>query len=140
MECKKGISDSDERDREGFRLAANYLAGNAVGWRPGTMYISGYIVAERELGTSVSLYMHEGNPGHHFQSMFAIENEDLPEFMRYGGFTAFSEGWGLYVESLGYELGPYDDPVARLKALDGRVMLPPVRLLCMPCPFVAASP
>ncbi|MEX0341117.1 MAG: DUF885 family protein, partial [Erythrobacter sp.] len=83
----------------------------------------------RKLGTSVSLYMHEGNPGHHFQSMFAIENEDLPEFMRYGGFTAFSEGWGLYAESLGYELGLYDDPVERLKALRGGEMLRAVRLV-----------
>ena len=73
--------------------------------------------------------MHEGNPGHHFQSMFAIENEDLPEFMRYGGFTAFSEGWGLYAESLGYELGLYNDPVERLKALQGGELLRAVRLV-----------
>ena len=115
--------------REKFSLAASYMAGKADGSRPGTFYFSGYNVAERELGTSVSLYMHEGNPGHHFQSMFAIENEDLPEFMRYGGFTAFSEGWGLYAESLGYELGLYDDPVERLKALEGGEMLRAVRLV-----------
>ena len=115
--------------REKFSLAASYSAGKADGTRPGTFYFSGYNVAERELGTSVSLYMHEGNPGHHFQSMFAIENEDLPEFMRYGGFTAFSEGWGLYAESLGYELGLYDDPVERLKALEGGEMLRAVRLV-----------
>jgi len=115
--------------REKFSLAASYMAGKADGSRPGTFYFSGYNVAERELGTSISLYMHEGNPGHHFQSMFAIENEDLPEFMRYGGFTAFSEGWGLYAESLGYELGLYDDPVERLKALEGGEMLRAVRLV-----------
>ncbi|KZY23450.1 hypothetical protein A3726_27890, partial [Erythrobacter sp. HI0037] len=115
--------------REKFSLAASYSAGKADGTRPGTFYFSGYNVAERELGTSVSLYMHEGNPGHHFQSMFAIENEELPEFMRYGGFTAFSEGWGLYAESLGYELGLYDDPVERLKALEGGEMLRAVRLV-----------
>ncbi|MBW3169544.1 DUF885 domain-containing protein [Qipengyuania flava] len=115
--------------REKFSLAASYSAGKADGTRPGTFYFSGYNVAERELGTSISLYMHEGNPGHHFQSMFAIENEELPEFMRYGGFTAFSEGWGLYAESLGYELGLYDDPVERLKALEGGEMLRAVRLV-----------
>ncbi len=115
--------------REKFSLAASYMAGKADGTRPGTFYFSGYNVAERQLGTSVALYMHEGNPGHHFQSMFAIENEDLPEFMRYGGFTAFSEGWGLYAESLGYELGLYDDPVERLKALEGGEMLRAVRLV-----------
>ena len=115
--------------REKFNLAASYMPGKADGSRPGTFYFSGYNVAERELGTSVSLYMHEGNPGHHFQSMFAIENEDLPEFMRYGGFTAFSEGWGLYAESLGYELGLYDDPVERLKALEGGELLRAVRLV-----------
>ena len=115
--------------REKFNLAASYMPGKADGTRPGTFYFSGYNVAERKLGTSVSLYMHEGNPGHHFQSMFAIENEDLPEFMRYGGFTAFSEGWGLYAESLGYELGLYDDPVERLKALQGGELLRAVRLV-----------
>ncbi len=115
--------------REKFNLAASYMPGKADGSRPGTFYFSGYNVAERELGTAVSLYMHEGNPGHHFQSMFAIENEDLPEFMRYGGFTAFSEGWGLYAESLGYELGLYDDPVERLKALQGGELLRAVRLV-----------
>ena len=115
--------------REKFNLAASYMAGKADGSRPGTFYFSGYNVAERKLGTSIALYMHEGNPGHHFQSMFAIENEALPEFMRYGGFTAFSEGWGLYAESLGYELGLYDDPVDRLAALQGGELLRAVRLV-----------
>jgi len=115
--------------REQFFLAASYQPGKADGSRPGTFYFSGWNAAERELSPSIRLYMHEGNPGHHFQSMFAIENEDLPEFMRYGGFTAFSEGWGLYAESLGYELGLYDDPVERLKALEGGEMLRAVRLV-----------
>jgi uncharacterized protein (DUF885 family) len=115
--------------REKFNLAASYMSGKADGSRPGTFYFSGYNVAERKLGTSINLYMHEGNPGHHFQSMFAIENEELPEFMRYGGFTAFSEGWGLYAESLGYELGLYDDPVDRLDALQGGELLRAVRLV-----------
>ncbi len=115
--------------REKFNLAASYMPGKADGTRPGTFYFSGYNVAERELGTAVSLYMHEGNPGHHFQTMFAIENDELPDFMRYGGFTAFSEGWGLYAESLGYELGLYDDPVERLKALEGGELLRAVRLV-----------
>ena len=115
--------------REKFNLAASYMSGKADGTRPGTFYFSGYNVAERKLGTSINLYMHEGNPGHHFQSMFAIENEELPEFMRYGGFTAFSEGWGLYAESLGYELGLYDDPVHRLEALQGGELLRAVRLV-----------
>ena len=86
-------------------------------------------MAERKLGTSINLYMHEGNPGHHFQTMLAFENEELPDFMRYGGFTAFSEGWGLYAESLGYELGLYDDPLDRLEALQGGELLRAVRLV-----------
>ncbi|MBX7482776.1 DUF885 domain-containing protein [Qipengyuania qiaonensis] len=115
--------------REKFNLAASYMSGKADGSRPGIFYFSGYNVAERKLGTSIALYMHEGNPGHHFQSMFAIENEELPEFMRYGGFTAFSEGWGLYAESLGYELGLYDNPIHRLDALQGGELLRAVRLV-----------
>jgi uncharacterized protein (DUF885 family) len=78
--------------REAYSLAASYFPGDAGTLRPGTFYFSGYNVAERELGTSISLYMHEGNPGHHFQIMFAYENEDIPDFMRYDSYTAYTEG------------------------------------------------
>lgn len=118
-----------EEYREKFNLAASYMPGKADGSRPGTFYFSGYNLPERKLPTSINLYMHEGNPGHHFQTMLAYENEELPDFMRYGGFTAFSEGWGLYAESLGYELGLYDDPVDRLGALQGGELLRAVRLV-----------
>ncbi len=115
--------------REAYSLAASYFPGDAETMRPGTFFFSGYNVAERELGTSVSLYMHEGNPGHHFQIMFAYENEEIPDFMRYDGYTAFSEGWGLYAESLGYEVGLYDDPVERINYLGGGELLRAVRLV-----------
>ena len=118
-----------EEYREEFNLAASYFPGKADGSRPGTFYFSGYNVAERELGTSVALYMHEGNPGHHFENMLGIENEELPDFIKYGGFTAFSEGWGLYAEHLGYELGLYDDPLDRIGALAGGELLRAVRLV-----------
>ncbi|WP_369025939.1 DUF885 family protein [Qipengyuania sp. RANM35] len=118
-----------EEYREAFNLAASYNPGKIDGTRPGTFYFSGWNVAERKLGTSIALYMHEGNPGHHFQTMIAYENEDLPDFMRYGGFTAFSEGWGLYAESLGYELGLYGDPLDRIGALAGGELLRAVRLV-----------
>ena len=118
-----------EEYREKYSLAASYFPGKVDGSRPGTFYFSGYNVAERELRPSIALYMHEGNPGHHFQIMIAYENEDLPDFMRYGGFTAYSEGWGLYAESLGYELGLYDDPIDRVAALAGGEMLRAVRLV-----------
>jgi uncharacterized protein (DUF885 family) len=115
--------------REKFSLAASYMAGKADGSRPGTFYFSGYNVAERELGTSISLYMHEGNPGHHFQVMFAVEDDSLPDLLRHGWFTAYGEGWALYAESLGYELGLYDDPVDRLQALEDGELKRAVRLV-----------
>ncbi|MGB3796807.1 MAG: DUF885 domain-containing protein, partial [Alteraurantiacibacter sp.] len=115
--------------REAYSLAASYFPGDAETMRPGTFFFSGYNVAERALGTSVSLYMHEGNPGHHFQIMFAYENENIPDFMRYDGYTSFTEGWGLYAEHLGYEVGLYDDPVERMKYLGGGELLRAVRLV-----------
>lgn len=115
--------------RESFSLAASYFPGDAKTMRPGTFYFSGYNVAERQIGTSISLYMHEGNPGHHFQIMFAYENDDIPDFMRYGDYTAFTEGWGLYAEYLGYEVGLYEDPVERIKYLGGGELLRAVRLV-----------
>lgn len=118
-----------EEYREKFNLAASYNPGKPDGTRPGTFYFSGYNLPERKLPTSINLYMHEGNPGHHFQTMIAYEDDRLPDLLRYGGFTAFSEGWGLYAESLGYELGLYDDPVDRLSALQGGELLRAVRLV-----------
>ncbi len=118
-----------EEYREKFNLAASYNAGNLETGKPGIFYFSGYDLPNREVSPTVSLYMHEGSPGHHFQIMTAFENGDLPRFQRYGGFTAYSEGWGLYAESLGYELGLYDDPIERIGALAGGELLRAVRLV-----------
>ncbi len=115
--------------REQFQLAASYQPGEADGSRPGTFYFSGWNAAERELSPSVRLYIHEGNPGHHFQVMFAIEDESLPDLLRHGWYTAYGEGWALYAESLGYELGLYDDPVDRLQALEDGELKRAVRLV-----------
>ena len=115
--------------REQFFLAASYQPGEADGSRPGTFYFSGWNAAERELSPSIRLYMHEGNPGHHFQVMFAVEDESLPDLLRHGWFTAYGEGWALYAESLGYELGLYDDPVDRLQALEDGELKRAVRLV-----------
>ena len=115
--------------REQFFLAASYQAGDPERNRPGTFYFSGWNAAERELSPSVRLYMHEGNPGHHYQIMFAIEDENLPDTLKHGWYTAFGEGWALYAESLGYELGLYDDPVERLQALEDGELKRAVRLV-----------
>ncbi len=115
--------------REQFFLAASYQPGKADGSRPGTFYFSGWNAAGRELSPSIRLYMHEGNPGHHFQVMFAVEDESLPDLLRHGWFTAYGEGWALYAESLGYELGLYDDPVDRLQALEDGELKRAVRLV-----------
>ena len=61
--------------------------------------------------------MHEAMPGHHLQLAIQQELGDMPDFRRYSGFTAFVECWGLYSESLGYDLGLYKDPYSRFGAL-----------------------
>ncbi len=118
-----------EEYREKFNLAASYNPGNVETGKPGIFYFSGYDLPNREVSPTYALYLHEGSPGHHFQIMIAYENEELPAFLRFGGFTAYGEGWGLYAESLGYEMGLYDDPLDRIGALAGGELLRAVRLV-----------
>ncbi|MBT8087915.1 MAG: DUF885 domain-containing protein [Gammaproteobacteria bacterium] len=96
--------------RERSAAGGSYRAGTADGSRPGVFYANAYDLRARHKWAMESLFLHEAIPGHHFQIMIQRENEDLPRFRRYGGFTAYSEGWGLYAESLGKELGVFTDP------------------------------
>ena len=96
--------------REKSASGGSYMAGTPDGSRPGVFYANAYDLSARPSWAMESLYLHEAIPGHHFQISLQQENEDLPRFRRFGRFTAFSEGWGLYAESLGKELGVYTDP------------------------------
>ncbi|MGB5630521.1 MAG: DUF885 domain-containing protein [Woeseiaceae bacterium] len=96
--------------REKSASGGSYQAGTPDGARAGIFYANAYDLSARPNWAMESLFLHEAIPGHHFQIMIQRENEDLPEFRRFGGFTAFSEGWGLYAESLGKEIGVYTDP------------------------------
>lgn len=102
---------------EEFEAGGSYQSGSADGERPGVFYFNAYDLPSRLTPGNVTLYLHEGAPGHHFQISLAQENEALPAFMRYGGTTAFVEGWALYAETLGNEMGFYKDPWNRYGTL-----------------------
>jgi uncharacterized protein (DUF885 family) len=89
---------------------AYYQAGSPDGSRPGRLFIDTYHAADRDLYQVESIAYHEGLPGHHLQISIARELAGLPEFRKFGGYTAFSEGWGLYAERLGKDVGLYQDP------------------------------
>ena len=96
--------------REKTEAGGTYLAGTPDGLRPGIFYYNAYDLASRYTWGFETLFLHEGIPGHHFQLSLAQENTALPQFQRFGGNTAYVEGWALYAESLGEELGMFTDP------------------------------
>ncbi len=103
--------------RERFSAGGSYQSGSPDGSRPGTFYFNAYDLPSRLTTGNVTLYLHEGAPGHHFQISLAQENEALPAFMRFGGNTAYVEGWALYSETIGYEMGLFEDPWNRYGTL-----------------------
>jgi uncharacterized protein (DUF885 family) len=96
--------------REKSAAGGSYQAATEDGSRPGIFYANAYDLKARPKWAMEALSLHEGSPGHHFQISLQREQKDLPKFRRFGGYTAYSEGWGLYAESLGRELGMYEDP------------------------------
>jgi uncharacterized protein (DUF885 family) len=109
------------RRTEAFREAsasAEYNQGTADGTRPGIFYVP---IPDVQAFTTTSgmesLFLHEAIPGHHFQVMLQMENKALPLFRRYAWYGAYGEGWALYTESLGKELGLYSNPYQYMGAL-----------------------
>ncbi|WP_439532774.1 DUF885 domain-containing protein [Polymorphobacter sp.] len=105
-----------------------YKPGPADGVSPGTLFFNMAMRPTRPIPTLETLTLHEGIPGHHFQITLARETATLPDLLRYGSNTAYAEGWGLYAESLGRELGMFEDPWQWFGHLDME-MLRAVRLV-----------
>jgi len=109
------------RQTEAFRAAsasAEYSQGSADGKRPGIFYVPILDATKYNSASGMeSLFLHEAIPGHHYQISLQQENDSLPKFRRFAGYGAYQEGWALYCESLGKELGLYTDPYQYMGAL-----------------------
>jgi uncharacterized protein (DUF885 family) len=107
--------------REKSASSASYQQASADGARPGIFYVNTYDLKSRPRYQMQSIFLHEAIPGHHFQLAIQQELAALPRFRRFGGYGAYIEGWGLYAESLGYEMGFYTDPYDHFGALSAEI-------------------
>jgi uncharacterized protein (DUF885 family) len=108
--------------KEKTDAGGSYQSGTPDGSRPGVFYYNTYDLPVRYMWEMETLYLHEAVPGHHFQISLAQENESLPAFMRFGGNTAYVEGWALYAETLWPELGMETDPYQRMGGLNDEML------------------
>ena len=99
-----------EAFREQSAGKAFYSRPAPDGSRPGTYYVNLYNLRDMSKNELEALFYHEGLPGHHLQLSIQTQLGDVPPFRRFGGVTAYSEGWGLYAEELGKDMGFYTDP------------------------------
>jgi uncharacterized protein (DUF885 family) len=110
-----------ESFRETAGGAAHYRRGTKDGSRPGIFYVHLADMRAVAVNRLENLSYHEGVPGHHMQRSIQAELENIPQFRTNGGYTAYSEGWGLYAELLGKEMGGYNDPFADMGRLSGEL-------------------
>ncbi|ABI72461.1 DUF885 domain-containing protein [Shewanella frigidimarina] len=99
-----------ESFREKSAAGASYESPAVDGSRPGVFYINTYNLKAQPKWGMTTLSLHEAAPGHHFQIAIKQELTDVPQFQRFQGYTAFEEGWALYAEYLGIEMGVFNDP------------------------------
>ena len=113
------------RPIEAFRAESaaggEYMQPSEDGSRPGIFYVNTFDLPTRKTWDAEDLFLHEAIPGHHFQIALQQELQGVPAFRRFGGQTAFIEGWGLYAESLGKDLGVYTDPYSYFGRLQGEL-------------------
>ena len=102
---------------EKSQTTAYYQRGSVEAGRPGNFFANTYALDTRPRWEMEALTLHEAVPGHHLQLALQDELEDVPWYRRVGGYTAFVEGWGLYSESLGVEMGFYQDPYSKFGQL-----------------------